>query len=183
MIIRHAKDTRKDCELVFSLSNDPIVRAVSFNQNRIEYDSHCRWYERTVKDKNTLFFLVFSEESEADFVGQIRFKRESEQADECVISLSITELFRGKHLAPQFLALGIQELQKNWTGIRFVTAEVKGENDASNALFSKGGFELVSKVNYYKLPLNGGGYTDRVIYSISNRESSCLKKHTMSEAA
>ncbi|MBQ6567951.1 MAG: GNAT family N-acetyltransferase [Treponema sp.] len=160
MTIRHAKDTRKDCELVFSLSNDPIVRAVSFNQNRIEYDSHCRWYERTVKDKDTLFFLVFADECEDDFVGQLRFKRESEQSDECVISLSITEEFRGKHLAPQFLALGIQELQKNWTDIRFVTAEVKGENSASNALFSRKGFELVSTINCYKLILNsvcGGG--------------------------
>ena len=151
MTIRHAKDTQQDCELVFSLSNDPIVRAVSFNQNRIESDSHCRWYEQTVKDKNTLFFLVFADESEADFVGQIRFKRESELSDECVISLSITEEFRGKHLAQQFLALGIQELQRNWTGIRFVTAEVKGENIASNALFSREGFDLVSKVNVYKL--------------------------------
>ena len=31
MTIRHAKDTQQDCELVFLLSNDPIVRAVSFN--------------------------------------------------------------------------------------------------------------------------------------------------------
>ena len=160
MTIRRAKYTQQDCELVFSLSIDPLVRASSFNQSSIEYDSHCKWYERTVKDKNTLFFLVFADEREKDFVGQIRFKRESERSDECVISLSITEDFRGRLLATQFLALGIQELQKNWTDIGFVSAEVKGENTASNALFVRGGFELLSNVNYYKLTLNvcvGGG--------------------------
>lgn len=156
MIIRRAKFTQKDCGLVYSLSSDPLVRTASFNQNKIESVGHCKWYERTVRDQNALFFLVFTDESESDFVGQIRFRRESEHSDECVISLSITEEFRGRHLATQFLALGINELRKNWRDIRFVAAEVKGENAASNALFSQEGFELVSKVNVYKLTLSNG---------------------------
>lgn len=147
MTIRQAQDTKNDCDLVFSLSNDPLVRACSFNTKPIKYEQHCKWFENSVTDTNTLFFLVFDDDN---FVGQIRFNRESEASIECVISLSITEQFRGKHIACEFLELGIGELKKNWHNIESVVAEVKDENAASNGLFLKEGFELIYKVNTYR---------------------------------
>lgn len=150
MLIRNVKNTLSDCDLIFSLSNDPLVRACSFNTKPIEYESHCKWFEKIVSDKNTLFFLVFDDENENQFVGQIRFNRESEQSAECVISLSITKEYRGKHIACDFLQFGIEELKKNWHNIEYVVAEVKDENAASNGLFLKEGFELISKVNTYR---------------------------------
>ena len=159
MTIRYVFNTSSDCLLIFSLSNDPLVRSASFNQNKIKYSDHCEWFKKTLADKNTLFFLVFADESEKEFVGQIRFKRECENSNECVISLSITEQFRGKHIAKEFLELGIQELQKNWKNIDTIIAEVKDEDIASNKLFEKEGFKLVSRVNTYKLITcsTGGG--------------------------
>ncbi len=148
MIIRQVQNTKQDCNLVFSLSNDPLVRACSFSTKPIEYEQHCMWFEKTIADKNTLFFLIFDDDN---FVGQIRFKRESEQSTECVISLSISKEYRGKHIAGKFLELGIAELKKNWYNIKSVVAEVKDENSASNALFLREGFELISKVNTYRL--------------------------------
>lgn len=154
MIARKAQNNKIDCDMIFSLSNDPLVRANSFNQKKIEYADHCKWFEKAVADKNTLFFLLFADESEKDFVGQIRFNRESEKSTECVISLSITKQFRGKHIAHDFIKLGIEELKKNWHNVESVVAEVKDENIASNKLFIKEGFELVSKVNTYKLNIS-----------------------------
>lgn len=166
MTIRQAQNTQPDRDLIFNLSNDPLVRSVSFNQNKIEYADHCKWYEKTLADKNTLFFLVFADETEQDFVGQIRFKRNSEQAEECVVSLSMTEQFRGKGVSANFIELGIKELRKNWGNIKTVVAEVKDENIASNKLFLKEGFRLVLKVNTYELDImkhDGGGYKCRVL--------------------
>ena len=156
MIIRQTQNTKQDCDLVFSLSNDPLVRACSFNTNPIEYEQHCNWFQKTVTNQNVLFFLVFDGDN---FIGQIRFNRESEQSTECVISLTITKEYRGKHIAGKFLELGIDELKKNWYNINSVVAEVKDENTASNALFLREGFELISKVNTYKLSvmMSGGG--------------------------
>lgn len=150
MTIRQAQNTKQDCDLVFSLSNDPLVRACSFNTKPIEYVQHCKWFAKTVSDVNTFFLLIFDNKS---FVGQVRFKRESEQSTECVISLSITKEYRGKHIAGNFLQLGIEELKKNWYNIKTVVAEVKDENTASNALFLREGFELISKVNTYKMDI------------------------------
>ena len=154
MTIRQAQDSKNDCDLIFSLSNYPLVRANSFNQNKIDYEEYCKWFEKTITDKNALFFLVFTNENEKDFVGQIRFKRELESLTECVISLSITESFRGKHIARDFIELGIEELKKYWYSVNTVVAEVKDENAASNKLFIKEGFRLVSKVNTYKLNIS-----------------------------
>lgn len=155
MHIRQAQNTPTDLNLIFSLSNDPLVRANSFNTKPIEYVVHCKWFEKAVADKNTLFFLVFAEKNEKDFVGQIRFNRVSESSTECVISLSITEQFRGKHIAGEFIEFGVEELKKNWHNIESVIAEVKDENIASNKLFIKEGFELISKVNTYRLSISG----------------------------
>ena len=149
MDIRKAENTEKDCKLVFALSNDPIVRANSFNTERIEYADHVQWYKKMLNDSDVLFFLVFDG---ADFVGQIRFKRESGQDEECIISLSISEKFRSRGIAKCFLRLGLQELKKSWHKIKEVTAEVKKGNIASSKLFEFAGFSPaeVGKVIIFK---------------------------------
>lgn len=162
MTIRNAQNNHKDCNLVFALSNDALVRSNSFSQDKIKYESHKKWYSQTLCDNNTLFFLVFDDSDERDFVGQIRFRREKENSKECVISLSITERFRGKHIAGEFIRLGIEKMRENWHTVESVVAEVKDENTASNKLFMSQGFILVSKVNTYicTLPKFVGGGTD-----------------------
>lgn len=147
MDIRKAENTKNDCDLVFSLSNDSLVRANSFSTKPIEYNSHCNWYKRTVLDNNTLFFLIFENK---DFVGQIRFCREVENSESCIISLSITESFRGKHISSEFLMLGIKELHCFWIKIHYIIAEVKKENIPSNKLFEENGFILMNSEEYNK---------------------------------
>lgn len=153
MIIRQAKPIKTDCDLIFELSNDPMVRKASFNQEIIQYSEHCKWYENNLANLNILFFLIFSDAKETEFIGQIRFKRVSEHSPECTISLSITEPFRGKHIASKFLELGIKELSKKWNLINTVVAEVKKENEPSNRLFSSYGSCLSSEANTYKLKI------------------------------
>ena len=152
MDIRKAENTEKDCNLVFALSNDPIVRVNSFSTERIEYADHVQWYKKVLNDGDVLFFLVFDG---TDFVGQIRFKRKSGQDEECVISLSISSPFRGKGIAKCFLGLGIQELKKSWHKIKEVIAEVKEENNASVKVFESAGFRAieVGKINIYKMDI------------------------------
>ncbi len=161
MTICQAQNTPTDLNLVFSLSNDPLVRANSFNPNKIEYSDHCNWFSKTLSAKNTLFFLVFADEAEKQFVGQIRFNRKTKTSTECIIFFSITKEFRGKHIACDFIKLGIEELKKNWHTVETVTAEVKDENIASNKLFIKEGFNLVSSVNTFKLKLSNYKLTDK----------------------
>ncbi len=107
MTVRQAQDTKNDCNLIFSLSNDPLVRANSFNTKPIEYVAHCQ--------------------------------------------------FRGKHIACDFIKLGIEELKKNWHNVETVVAEVKDENAASNKLFLRERFELIYRVKIDNMLQYQGG--------------------------
>lgn len=169
MFIRIATTTKIDCNLIFALSNDPLVRANSFNTTTIDYTSHCIWYDKVIKDKNILFFLIFSDNNEQDFIGQIRFARNNEDSSECLISLSITEPFRNKHIGSQFLKLGISEMLKHWSKINSIVAQAKDENIASNKLFTKNKFKLTSKINTYKLKPS--------IYSNKNHDEYAYKQY------
>lgn len=153
MQIRQVENTSEDCSRVYNLSNDPLVRINSFNSEPIIYENHVKWFNKVINDSDILFFLVFVEN---DFVGQIRFARRCEESKECVISLSITPEYRGKHIGRDFMDLGIIEMKKNWKKIEIVKAEVKCENEASNKLFMKDGFDLISTVNTYHKKVGGG---------------------------
>lgn len=157
MIIRKVNDTTVDCNLIYNLSSDPLVRANSFNSEPIFYENHVKWFNKVINDSDILFFLVFEGD---DFVGQIRFVRTCEESNECVISLSITPEYRGKHIGRDFMDLGISEMEKNWKKIEIVKAEVKCENEASNKLFMKDGFDLVSSVNTYHKKVGGGTFVE-----------------------
>lgn len=159
MQIRQVEKTSEDCSLIYNLSNDPLVRINSFNSEPIIYENHVKWFNKVINDSNILFFLVFEDD---DFVGQLRFVRTCEESRECVISLSITPEYRGKHIGRDFMDLGINEMRKSWKKIEMVKAEVKCENEASNKFFTKDGFDLASSVDiYYK---KVGGYNCRVVF-------------------
>lgn len=146
MNIRRAQNNQKDCNLVYNLSNDPEVRANSFNTALIEYSNHVAWYNRTLTDENVLFFLLFEDN---DFIGQIRFSRETKESDSCIISLSITKQFRGKGMGSVFLQKGMGEMNKTWPDIKKIIAEIKKENKSSISLFERNGFrKIVENENF-----------------------------------
>ena len=142
MNIRRAQNNQKDCNLVYNLSNDPEVRANSFNTALIEYSNHVAWYNRILTDENVLFFLLFEDNN---FIGQIRFRRETKESDSCIISLSITEQFRGKGMGSLFLQKGMGEMNKTWPDIKKIIAEIKKENKSSISLFERNGFRKIEE--------------------------------------
>ena len=38
--------TIEDRDLLYEWANDPETRRASFNTDRINYEEHCRWFER-----------------------------------------------------------------------------------------------------------------------------------------
>lgn len=141
MYIRTASDENsKDCQLVYLLSNDETVRKNSFCSSSFSYESHVLWFKKVVKDNNTLFFLFF--EDDDTFIGQVRFIRESERSTEVVISISITQNFRGQHVGERVYSYAERELRAKWQTVMTVVANVKKANIQSNKFFAKLGFHL-----------------------------------------
>lgn len=135
-IIRLA--TPADIEKVFQLSNDPVVRANSINTEKIKWEEHVSWFENRIKKTEEPFFIVQSFEGE--LIAQVRFDKKQET----IISISITEAFRGKGLASKIIQKSSAESQ-----LKKIIAYVKEDNLVSQKAFLKAGYQLRSKENGY----------------------------------
>lgn len=94
----------KDANIIFNLSNDPIVRSNSISLSPIEWDEHIRWFTSTLKNPDILFHVVESKE-DGTFMGQVRLAKKNEVWE---ISVSLTNECRGKHLGARVLAAAIE---------------------------------------------------------------------------
>lgn len=128
----------KDIQLVFDWANDEGVRANSFHQEPIAWETHERWYRKVMESSEVFLYILM------DFMkplGMLRINIETEGNGEKIarISYSIDAEYRGKNLGKRMLAMMEQEtsLQKQLTlaGISEYVAEVKPENEPSKQIF------------------------------------------------
>ena len=126
LTLRKAQQT--DCRSLFDLANSPDVRANSVNPDLIEWENHCLWFSKKLKDSSCQFFVA---DHNDEFVGTVRFDRKcaEEVREVWVVSISLCSKFRGQGLGKEMLKMALSCM----TGK--VIAFVKKENRASNALF------------------------------------------------
>lgn len=139
MTLSIRKASLTDLDDIFNLTNDPVVRLNSFSTEPILLKNHKKWFNTILSDKLTLFYVIHDSEK---FVAQIRYKKKDKK--KCEISISITELYRGKHVGKQCLILSLIELKKEWD-IKKIIAEVKEENYVSINFFLKNNFTFINK--------------------------------------
>jgi RimJ/RimL family protein N-acetyltransferase len=128
------KALSSDVDLLFNWTNDDLVRKHSFSSELIPYESHCKWYQKKIKDENSMFFIVEEDKTPA---GLVRFDIENGAA---TIGVSIDKGSRGKGLGGQIIALGVQSYfsEKELP----ILASIKNENVASIKSFKKAGFSF-----------------------------------------
>ena len=125
---------KEDMDLLYKWANDPEVRAASFNTDKISYQDHKAWFQRTVNNSDEIIFILMNNEQP---IGQIRFSIKGTDAD---ISYSISKEVRGNGYGKLIIQLGIKKLVDEYPGIDRITAKVKPENVASYWCFEKNGF-------------------------------------------
>lgn len=129
----------EDMEDIFDLSNDAMVRANSFNQEKISWESHQNWFKNKINDKNCIFYVI--KDLNNKLISQVRFDKNDDEAD---ISISISADFRGKGYGVKILKLTSEKVIKE-NNINNINAYVKIENEASKIIFEKAGFTLKEK--------------------------------------
>ena len=55
MQIRQVENGENDCNLIYNLSKDPLVRSNSFNSEPIIYENHVKWFNKVINDSNIFF--------------------------------------------------------------------------------------------------------------------------------
>ena len=124
-----------DSQMVFNLSNDPSVREQSINKETISWENHNEWYGKKISDHNYIFLLALDKKD--NFIGQVRFQKEK---DKVVISISITEQFRGKGLAKKILTESCARVFQTAGNVNAIIAYIRPDNKASIGGFTSAGF-------------------------------------------
>ena len=78
---------------LLAISNDPQVRAASFDSEPIPADDHHAWFERRLTDSDSLLFVV---EDMSEVMGLVRFAVEGRSA---TVGIALAPRVRGKGLA------------------------------------------------------------------------------------
>jgi RimJ/RimL family protein N-acetyltransferase len=129
--VEYRKATKEDARVIYDWANEEVAREASFYSEPIKWENHLLWFNKKLKDDNTLI-LIFQYEQNP--VGLVRI----EIADETIIGISIDRRFRGKKLAPVLLKKACSEFWKKLDSPVF--AYIKKDNVASIKSFEKAGF-------------------------------------------
>jgi len=128
---------------VFNLANDVITRQNSLNHNQIKLEKHIEWFNNKIYSNNCVFYIIRTTKNE--FVGYIRFDRDlsyNSNKYAFVISLSLSELFRGKGLGSVLISYCSGLLFNSFANCKII-AFIKKDNITSYKCFLKSGFKLV----------------------------------------
>lgn len=135
MKIREANEN--DTILIFNWSNDPLVRAQSFNSNIIEFENHKNWFKEKLQNDNSLLLINIWE---GNNIGLVRFELEN---NKCTIGILIDEEFRGKGFSSLMLINSSSYYFKRFMIPIF--AHIKKSNIASIKSFEKAGYKFFSE--------------------------------------
>lgn len=131
---------KNDIKNVFELSNDKTVRQNSIHSEQIAWEDHVTWFLKRIEDQTNPFYII--EDKNNNFIGQVRFDTE----EEAIISISIAESFRGRHLAPAIIKACSAKC-----GLKTVFAYIKKNNAPSIKAFEKAGYQYLQEDGgYYK---------------------------------
>lgn len=131
-----------DCELLFDWANDPAVRSVSFNQNKIDWAEHVQWYKERLLDSRTI--ILIGTNCVGEPVGQVRFELKGQVA---VIDISVSSKYRGAGYGRDLLLSAIRHF-RTFHKAR-LDAYVRTENTASRRLFEKCGFRSLGEAEIH----------------------------------
>lgn len=131
------------CDLIYEWVNDDEVRKNSFNNNKITYEEHVKWYFNKLKDFNCYMYLLTKSDKN---IGIVRIEKKE---NENLISYSIAKEYRGKGYGYKLLSRVEKELMKKYKDI-VLTSYVKKENISSINIFKKLNYKIV-KNDYDKI--------------------------------
>ncbi|ASU40580.1 UDP-2,4-diacetamido-2,4,6-trideoxy-beta-L-altropyranose hydrolase [Herbaspirillum sp. meg3] len=125
-----------DCERLFAWRNDPAVRRSSFNQDPLEWESHARWFEATLRRPDRILLVA---EMEGDGGGVLRYDLDGYSA---TVSVYLAPDSMGKGLGAHLLATGSSWMEQHHPQIVELIAAVMPDNKASISAFLKAGFDM-----------------------------------------
>ncbi|MDR2937214.1 MAG: UDP-2,4-diacetamido-2,4,6-trideoxy-beta-L-altropyranose hydrolase [Rikenellaceae bacterium] len=115
-------------------ANEPLTRANSGTTEPIPLDTHLDWFQRHLVDPDCTMYISYYQ----DFpLGQVRF---DETGDAAEVSISMDEVFRGRHLGDELLLAALATHALEHSEIVRWTARIRIDNIPSRRIFEAAGF-------------------------------------------
>lgn len=129
--------TPADCEAVWHLANDPLVRANALNPDPIAWETHQAWFAARLADSMSVFLAVRN--AEGALIGQVRFEPYELPRSVWQLHYGLAESVRGKGLGRPVVNAAIQTLTKERLCSE-VVAVVLAHNKISQKILESVGF-------------------------------------------
>lgn len=126
--------TQADAQLLFDWANEPEVRAQSFQEAPIAWETHCAWLAGVLADPGARLYIMLED---TEPVGQVRLQQQPSGAWR--ISYSIERSHRGQGYGKAILALLENKLCEERSDL-ILEGEVKLGNIASQMVFESLGY-------------------------------------------
>lgn len=134
MKIRLAR--KEDMIFLFKLRNERSVRQSSFNVKSIPFETHRRWFNRILHDKNLVLLIC---EDRRIQNGQARFEIDPE-TNEASVHIALAKESRGKGMGVKMLKASCNYIFRRYP-VRRIHAFIKPQNAASLKTFARADFE------------------------------------------
>jgi len=132
LLLRQAKLT--DSIKLFDLRNHPKVREYSHNTDKISFDEHKKWFEKTMLDDSKQIFIA---QEKDDFVGMVRLELID---NACLMSWAIFPEFQGRRFGKVMVNMAAKTIDCT------LKAEINNNNSASMKIADHIGMKLVKKI-------------------------------------
>lgn len=130
----------EDMQSIFEWRNHPDIRAISKNQQTIDWNNHKAWFEQVLIKDDIKLLIVGTNQKD---VGVVRFDLNGSSA-EISIYLVPDTLQRG--LGTKLLDIAEKWLQSHHPEINEVSAEVLASNPKSQHFFIKNGYAVTTNL-------------------------------------
>lgn len=156
-IIKFSKLYLKD---IWKIRNLKDSRKFSTSKNKIDYDSHLKWYKKLNKNKNKIFIIL--NRSSNKVIGYVRYHIFGKSAG---TSIALNKRYQGKGLSKKILNKTDNKL-KNFKLFSYVNIK----NDKSIFLFLSAGYSIVStyKKKFFKMKKNNNKNYLKIINQIES---------------
>lgn len=124
-----------DCDYLYEWINDPVTREASFISNKISYEEHRSWFDRSLKDPKRTIYIA--EDKNKVCVGAVRLDNINENVVE--FDINIAPAMRGKGYGVKLLEMACNRYPKKANKIMYL-ARIKKANIPSIKTFVKAGF-------------------------------------------
>lgn len=123
------KADQNDLMLLFEWTNDPAVRANSFNKDQVAFEDHQAWFKKRLDSENSIIYILTNGQEN---IGMIRFDITDHTA---LLNFSISSARRGEGYGKLIVQLGIAAIKKDKPSVDQIQAYVLKHNIQSQKMF------------------------------------------------